>query len=289
MAKMNKATRIALVTGEMRDCMSPVDQRREQTTRELHGGSKRGRMPRPRHRRRRQRPGGHRRLAPIRCRECRGLPRSAPPLRRSSGRGGSPAGGTGRRARTARRGGAPGHGHRGPAAASSPSCGGGGGPGAGKLRHGSGPWGTGVKCPVALQVSDESHPRGRESCGRDAAGAAAPGPEGSVQGQWEPPAAQAARPRQTGTAPAGVFRPAEVFPPRRSPPPPSSSSAAAASCGPPAFRRAGACRACHCAGVRADGVFFPRATPPPALGTSTILTAHRRPTRSRGRRREGRD
>ncbi|XP_064267295.1 WAS/WASL-interacting protein family member 3-like [Passer domesticus] len=143
--------------------------------------------------------------------ECRGLPRSAPPLRRSGGRGDSRAGGTGRRARAARRGGAPGHGHRGPAAASSPPCGGGGArPAAGKLRRGGGPWGTGVKRPVALQVSDESHPRGRESCGRDAAGAAAPGRRGSVRGQWEP---RAARPRQPGTAPAGVFRPAEVFPP----------------------------------------------------------------------------
>ncbi|XP_077029601.1 uncharacterized protein LOC143693328 [Agelaius phoeniceus] len=187
--------------------------------------------------------------------ECRGLPRSAPPLRRSGGRGGSRAGGTGRRARTARRGGAPGHGHRGPAAASSPPCGGGGvRPGAGKLRRGGGPWGTGVKRPVALQVSDESHPRGRESCGRDAAGAAAPGPGGSVRGQREPRAARAARaarPRQPGTAPAGVFRPAEVFPPLPAarpllpPPPPSPPPpppavppppAAAASRGSPAGR-----------------------------------------------------
>ncbi|XP_039244761.1 translation initiation factor IF-2-like [Pipra filicauda] len=168
--------------------------------------------------------------------ERRGLPPSAPPLRRSGGRGGSPAGGTGRCARTGRRGGAPGHGHRGPAAASSPPCGGGGGgPGAGKLKRGGGPWGTGVKRPVALRVSNESHPRGRESCGRDAAGAAAPGPEGSVRGDGEPPAARAARPRQTGTAPAGVFRPAEVFPPL--PPLAPSSSSATASCGPPASRR----------------------------------------------------
>ncbi|XP_030802754.1 CD99 antigen [Camarhynchus parvulus] len=152
--------------------------------------------------------------------ECRGLPRSAPPLRRSGGRGGSRAGGTGRRARTARRGGAPGHGLRGPAAASSPPCGGGGvRPGAGKLRRGGGPWGTGVKRPVALQVSDESHPRRRESCGRDAAGAAAPGPRGSVRGQREPRAARAARPRQPGTAPAGVFRPAERKPSIRHQPP----------------------------------------------------------------------
>ncbi|CAN8196361.1 unnamed protein product [Coccothraustes coccothraustes] len=143
--------------------------------------------------------------------ECRGLPRSAPPLRRSGGRGGSRAGGTGRRARTARRGGAPGHGHRGPAAASSPPCGGGGvRPGAGKLRRGGGPWGTGVKRPVVLQVSDESHPRGRESCGRDAAGAAAPVPRGSVRGQWEPRAARAARPRQPGTAPARRVPPSRV-------------------------------------------------------------------------------
>lgn len=76
MAKMNKATRIALVTGEMRDCMSPADRRRGQTTRELHGGSERGRIPRPRRRprhcRRRQRPGGHRRLAPSRWRRAGG-------------------------------------------------------------------------------------------------------------------------------------------------------------------------------------------------------------------------
>lgn len=286
---MNKATRIALVTGEMRDCMSPAGRRRGQTTRQLHGGSERGRIPRPR---RRQEPGGQRRLAPSRWRCAGGCLPQRP-------RCGAPAGAVA--PRRAGRGGA--HGHLGaagrpamgtaaPAAASSPPCGGGGAPGARKLRRGGGPWETGVKRPDALQVSDESHPRGRGKLRVGRGGYRCSRPQGD-RAVAEGATGSAGSPAAADWDRAGWrVPPSRGFPSlrRRSPPPPSSS--ATASCAP--ARPPPPPRGSPAARVRAvivtagwwEGQGFPFLAhpPPPAHGVSPVLTAHWKPTGCWGRR-----